>query len=94
MMFAEASAALFCQLGDHRGRALALARLAFARHMDGAPQAHSLSAEACALAQVADDPWLIGFTHSNAAQITLFGAGDTTAASRDPITPITHITAR
>ena len=77
---AEASMALFRRLGDDRGLALALAQLAFARHMEGNPEATSLMVAACAHAHASGDAWLVGFTGTSAAQVLLFGSNDTAAA--------------
>jgi predicted ATPase/DNA-binding XRE family transcriptional regulator len=77
---AEQAAALFRELGDHGGLALALLRLAFVAGASEPQRAHALLAEAQAQARASGDPWFVGLALFVSAQAALFGAGDTAAA--------------
>lgn len=77
---AEESAALFRQLGDSRGLAQALSRLAFVISAADPQRAQALLTEAQHHAYASGDPWFIGLALFVAAQAALFGAGDVAAA--------------
>jgi DNA-binding CsgD family transcriptional regulator len=83
--FAEESARLFHEFGDHGGLTLALLRLAFASSASDPQRALDLLTEAIEHARALDDPWFVGLALFVSAQSALFGAGDT-AAARTAIT--------
>ncbi len=68
---AEESVALFRQLDDRRGLALALPRLAFGRGLASA-EARRLLAESLHLAQELDEVWLLGLNHMLLGQVAFF----------------------
>ncbi|GIK40504.1 MAG: serine/threonine protein kinase [Chloroflexota bacterium] len=69
--WAEESVALFRQLNDRRGLALALPRLAFASGL-ASDQARRLLAESLEIAQELDEVWLIALNHMLVGQIAFF----------------------
>jgi DNA-binding CsgD family transcriptional regulator len=68
---AKESVALFRQLNDRRGLALALPRLAFASGL-ASDQARRLLAESLEIAQELDEVWLIGLNHMLVGQVAFF----------------------
>lgn len=77
---AAASAALFEQLGDPGGLALAQLRLAFARSASNPQAARALLVSAQGHARATGTPWCAGLALFVSAQAALFGAGDTATA--------------
>lgn len=65
------SVALFRQLDDRRGLALALPRLAFASGL-ASDQARRLLAESLEIAQELDEVWLLGLNHMLVGQVAFF----------------------
>ncbi len=78
---AAESVALFRQVNDRRGLALALPRLAFASGMAGG-QVWSLLAESLEIAKEVGENWLVGLNHMVRGQMALF-QGDYPAARAD-----------
>ncbi|MCL4301428.1 MAG: tetratricopeptide repeat protein [Anaerolineae bacterium] len=68
---AEESVALFRQLNDRRGLALALPRLAFASGL-ASDQGRRMLAESLEVAQELDDVWLMGLNHMLVGQVAFF----------------------
>ncbi len=77
---AQESAAIFTQLGDDGGLAMALLRLAFAASAADPQRAGALLQQAQQHARAAGDPWFLGLALFVSAQALLFGKGDTAAA--------------